>query len=124
MQTPMGVTASSSAGMAALSFVAGTNQHPPGLGFDWNIFGDVLEQGLKAAKPLINAAAGKLNPGSVLPYDPNTWTANGGGSGGVVPGTVGVGGSVQVGTNLSTGTIVLLGGAALLLVVMLTRGRR
>jgi hypothetical protein len=122
MQTPMGVTASSSAGMAALSFVAGTNQHPPGLGFDWNIFGDVLQQGLTAAKPLINAAAGKLNPGSVLPYDPNTWTANG--SGGAVPGTVGVGGSVQVGTNLSTGTIVLLGGAALLVVLMITRRGR
>jgi len=118
MVTPMGSTASSSAGLAAYTFANGVgNLSTPGLGFSWDIFGDVLEQGLEAAKPLINAGAQKISRGSVLPYDPNQW-----GRGGVVPGGAGVvGGQVAVGTNLSTGTLVGLGLGALVLVMMLTR---
>ena len=83
-----------------------------GLGFNWDVFGEVLE----ATTPLIAAGANRISPGTVMPY-------GFGGQGFTPPGVATVGGQVAVGTSLGTGALVALGVGGLVLVMLLTRGR-
>ena len=99
------------AGMAGMAGITGA-----GLGFDWDMFGEVLEAGIQASTPLIAAGANSISPGTVMPY-------GFGGQGFTPPGVATVGGQVAVGTSLGTGALVALGVGGLVLVMLLTRGR-
>ena len=96
--------------------LAGIGIGMTGLGFDWNMFGDILQTGIQASTPLIAAGANSISPGTVMPY-------GFGGQGFTPPGVATVGGQVAVGTSLGTGALVMLGVGGLVLVMLLTRGR-
>ena len=96
--------------------LAGIGIGMTGLGFDWNMFGDILQTGIQASTPLIAAGANSISPGTVMPY-------GFGGQGFTPPGVATVGGQVAGGTSLGTGALVMVGVGGLVLVMVLTRGR-